>query len=118
MYIDMQFRTHFYESYNEYVVYFGLPGNVDHALFARSDKELYKYSMLDEFSTIDVRYGLQDLTTCTEEELFQLSCVWDYPVSMEFMMQVQDYLKKCISSGVNYSDKRIIILEDVDYDTK
>ena len=50
----------------------------------------------------DVQYQtksikVQDLTVLNEEELFQTSLIWDAPLSIYFVAQVQIYIKYNIS---------------------
>ena len=92
----VQFRNRT-EKRSASTLYFTYPENTDHAL--RYDTSgIYKFSTYDMSGVID-QYDLPDLQSLSEEELFQLMCVWEHTLTIDQLIVLQEYVKDCVDNG-------------------
>lgn len=92
----VHFRTHTMKRTSS-TLYFSYPENTDHALLYDTSG-IYKFSTYDNPGVID-QYDIPDLQSLSEEELFQLMCVWEHTITVEQMLVLQEYLKDCVENG-------------------
>lgn len=92
----VQFRIHTAKR-SASTLYFTYPTYTDHAL-RYNTSGIYKFSTYD-ISGIIGQYDIPDLQSLSEEELFQLMCVWDHTLTIDQMIVLQKYVKDCVENG-------------------
>lgn len=86
-------------------LYFSYPEDTDHALryYTTGKYKLDTYS----FSGVIEQYDVPDLQSLSEEELFQLMCVWEHTLTIDQLIVLQNYVKDCVENGDREHDIRI-----------
>lgn len=90
----------------DYTLYFTHPDNFDHCLVIKDGSTNFRYNTYNEKGDVQ-RYSLPDLQSLLEEELFQLMCVWEHPITIDQMIVLQKHLKYCVNSNKKDHDDKI-----------
>lgn len=105
MEIYVMYRRKMYNDF--YTLYFTFPETVDHSLSISDRVNYFKYCIYENNNLEE--YEVPDLSTLTEEQYFQLECVWEHSISTDIMSKMQELLKHNISTGKSHYDDNIKI---------
>ena len=104
MELYIQYRRYSGEEHAS-TMYFTYPPDVDHALTYDRERG-YLHSTYTSQGVME-QHDIVDFQNISEEELFQLMCVWDSAITIDQMIALQKHLKYCIRTNKDNHDDRI-----------